>query len=240
LCPLVPQSNCCGHLASGAAESSNTRGQYRPGTIAGVPVPGYLTDLGGGESNTETFAALKVEIDNMRWSAVPFYLLTGKRLPKRCSEIIVRFQPLRHSIFPTATGLPAPNQLVIRLQPDEGISQKTTMKAPGGGRIVLVPANLQLSFRDPARGTTPDAYERLLTDVIRGDATLFMRRDEVEASWRWIEPILHGWDRHAPRPIPYAAGTWGPSAGIALMERDGRSWHEDNTERPDLGSRAGG
>jgi glucose-6-phosphate 1-dehydrogenase len=203
------------------------RGQYRAGAIAGVPVPGYLTDAGLAESNTETFAALRVEIANWRWSGVPFFLRTGKRLPKRCSEIIVSFKPIRHSIFPATAGLPAANRLVIRLQPDEGISQLTTMKAPGSGRITLVPANLQLSFRNPGRGGVPDAYERLLTDVIRGDATLFMRRDEVEASWRWVEPILDGWQNQAVPLLPYAAGTWGPSAAIALMEREGRSWHED-------------
>ena len=212
--------------------NATVRGQYRAGAIAGVPVPGYLADLGASESNTETFAALRVEIDNWRWSGVPFFLRTGKRLPKRCSEIIVSFKPVRHSIFPASAGLPVANQLVMRLQPDEGISQLTTMKAPGSGRIVLLPTSLQLSFRDATNSHVPDAYERLLTDVIRGDATLFMRRDEVEASWRWIEPILDGWENHTPRPLPYAAGTWGPSAAIALIEREGRSWHEDSVPAP--------
>ena len=149
---------------------------------------------------------------------------TGKRLPSRCSEIIVGFKPPRHSIFPAAAGAPAANQLVIRLQPDEGISQLTTMKAPGSGRMVLMPASLRLSFGE-AGGRVPDAYERLLMDVVRGDATLFMRRDEVEAAWRGSSrssmaggpppsaPALRCWDR-------------GPSAAIALIERDGRSWHE--------------
>jgi glucose-6-phosphate 1-dehydrogenase len=210
--------------------SLTVRGQYRAGAIDGVPVPGYAADTAVKQSDAETFVALKLEIANWRWSGVPFYLRTGKRLPRHCSEIIVSFKPIRHSIFPAGAGLPAPNQLVIRLQPDEGISQLTTMKAPGSGRIVLLPANLQLSFRETARGHVPDAYERLLTDVIRGDATLFMRRDEVEASWRWIEPILDGWQTHAAHPLPYAAGTWGPSAAIALLEREGRSWHEDDVE----------
>jgi glucose-6-phosphate 1-dehydrogenase len=169
--------------------------------------------------------ALKAEIANFRWSGVPFYMRTGKRLPSRTSEIIVAFKPPRHSIFPASAGPPAANQLVIRLQPDEGISQLTTMKAPGSGRMVLMPASLRLSFAE-AGDRVPEAYERLLTDVIRGDPTLFMRRDEVEASWRWIEPIIEGWRASAQRPLRYAAGTWGPSAAIALIEREGRSWHE--------------
>ncbi|MBV8576470.1 MAG: glucose-6-phosphate dehydrogenase [Acetobacteraceae bacterium] len=219
------------HLIEGdAVRCATVRGQYRAGAIDGKPVQGYLTDLGANESNTETFAALKVEIANWRWSGVPFFLRTGKRLPKRCSEIIITFKQVRHSIFPDEAGLPVANQLVIRLQPDEGISQLTTMKAPGSGRIVLKPASLQLSFLQDTGGRVPEAYERLLTDVIRGDATLFMRRDEVEASWRWIEPILDGWQTHAAHPLPYAAGTWGPSAAIALLEREGRSWHEDDVE----------
>ena len=189
---------------------------------------GYLADIGASASDTETFVALKAEIANFRWSGVPFYMRTGKRLPSRTSEIIVAFKPPRHSIFPASAGTPAANQLVIRLQPDEGISQLTTMKAPGSGRMLLMPASLRLSFGE-AGDRVPEAYERLLTDVIRGDATLFMRRDEVEASWRWIEPIIEGWRASAQRPLRYAAGTWGPSAAIALIEREGRSWHEVDT-----------
>jgi glucose-6-phosphate 1-dehydrogenase len=215
-------------IEGAGVRTATVRGQYGKGAVAGLPVPDYLNDIGASASTTETFAALRIEIDNWRWSGVPFFLRTGKRLPKRCSEIIVSFKQVRHSIFPAAAGLPVANQLVIRLQPDEGISQLTTMKAPGSGRIVLVPASLQLSFQHVASGRVPEAYERLLTDVIRGDATLFMRRDEVEASWRWIEPILDGWQAHAPRPLQYAAGTWGPSAAIALIEREGRSWYEGN------------
>ena len=212
-----------------AVRTATVRGQYGAGAIAGVAVPGYLADLGADESTTETFAALRVEIANWRWSGVPFYLRTGKRLPERHSEIVVTFKQIRHSIFPDAAGYPIANQLVIRLQPDEGISQLTTMKAPGSGRIMLMPASLQLSFRQNARDRVPEAYERLLTDIIRGDATLFMRRDEVEASWRWVEPILDGWQTYSPRPLRYAAGTWGPSAAIALIEREGRSWFEGGT-----------
>jgi glucose-6-phosphate 1-dehydrogenase len=212
-------------IEGGAVQSATVRGQYGAGAIDGAPVGSYLADIGASASDTETFVALKAEIANFRWSGVPFYMRTGKRVPSRTSEIIVAFKPPRHSIFPASAGTPAANQLVIRLQPDEGISQLTTMKAPGSGRMVLMPASLRLSFGE-AGGRVPEAYERLLTDVIRGDATLFMRRDEVEASWRWIEPIIEGWRASAQRPLRYAAGTWGPSAAIALIERDGRSWHE--------------
>jgi glucose-6-phosphate 1-dehydrogenase len=214
-------------IVDGAVKTCTVRGQYGAGAVEGAAVSGYLRDIGQTTSGTETFVALKVEIANWRWAGVPFYLRTGKRLPKQCSEIVVTFKPLRHSIFPASFGTIAPNRLVIRLQPDDGVTQVTTMKAPGSGQMALVPASLQLNFRDATDWRVHDAYERLITDVIRGDPTLFMRRDEVEASWRWIEPIHAGWQEHLVRPIHYAAGTWGPSAAIALMERDGRSWFED-------------
>ncbi|CAH2599167.1 NADP(+)-dependent glucose-6-phosphate dehydrogenase [Rhodovastum atsumiense] len=206
--------------------TTTVRAQYVAGAIDGAPVPDYLSDIGASTSDTETFVAIKAEIDNWRWSGVPFYLRTGKRLPSQSSEIIITFRQVRHCIFPADAGPIGPNQLVIRLQPDEGISQLTTMKAPGSGRLALIPASLQLSFRDTSGARIPEAYERLITDVIRGDATLFMRRDEVEASWHWIEPILDGWRTHMPRPQRYAAGSWGPVAAIGLIERDGRSWYE--------------
>ena len=148
-------------------------------------------------------------------------------MPERNSEIIITFKQIRHSIFPEDAGPIVSNKLVIRLQPDEGITQVTTMKAPGSGRLMLIPANLQLSFAPEPGSRMAEAYERLITDVIRGDATLFMRRDEVEASWRWIEPILEGWQIHMPKPLGYPAGTWGPAASIALIERDRRSWYEN-------------
>jgi glucose-6-phosphate 1-dehydrogenase len=214
-------------IQEGDVKSHTVRGQYGAGAVNGAAVPGYLKDINQTASNTETFVALKVEIDNWRWAGVPFYMRTGKRLPKQCSEIVVTFKSLRHSIFPPSVGVVAPNRLVIRLQPDDGVTQITTMKAPGSGRMALIPASLQLNFRDASDWRVHDAYERLLTDVIRGDPTLFMRRDEVEASWRWIEPIHAGWLDQSLRPVHYAAGTWGPSAAIALMERDGRSWFED-------------
>ncbi len=214
-------------IADGDVKSCTVRGQYGAGAVNGAAVSGYLRDIGQAMSDTETFVALKVEIANWRWAGVPFYLRTGKRLPKQSSEIVVTFKSLRHSIFPPSVGAIGPNRLVIRLQPDDGITQVTTMKAPGSGRMSLIPASLRLNFKEASDWRVHDAYERLITDVIRGDPTLFMRRDEVEASWSWIEPIHAGWRDHVVRPIHYAAGTWGPSAAIALVERDGRSWFED-------------
>ncbi len=205
---------------------STVRGQYGPGSIGGRPVPGYAQELGRA-SGTETFTALRVELETWRWARVPIYLRTGKRLSHRRTEIVVTFKPVPHSIFTDlgGDGLLAPNRLVIRLQPDDGMELITMSKIPGSGRLRLHERALDLRYGgDGAR--TPDAYERLLTDVIRGQQTLFMRADEVEAAWSWIDPIIAGWADHYPRPQPYPAGTDGPSAAIGLIERDGRSWHE--------------
>jgi glucose-6-phosphate 1-dehydrogenase len=189
-------------------------------------VPGYLEELGEASSATETFVAIKAEIENWRWAGVPFYIRTGKRLPERVSEIVVCFRPIPHSVFEPASGPIEPNRLVIRLQPDEGVKLWLMSKdpGPGGMRLRLVP--LDMSFASAFGGRNPDAYERLVLDVVRGDQTLFMRRDEVEAAWRWIDPILDDWAASAAAPRHYTAGTWGPSAAIALIERDGRTWVE--------------
>jgi glucose-6-phosphate 1-dehydrogenase len=204
------------------------RGQYRAGAINGTIVRGYLEEIdGAGDSNTETFVVLKVEIQSWRWAGVPFYLRTGKRLPARASEIVIHYRAVPHSIFDPAAGTIAPNRLVVRLQPNEGIKLFLTTKDPGPGGMRLREAPLNLSFAEAFKVRYPDAYERLLMDVIRGNPTLFMRRDEVEAAWSWVEPILEDWRQRNEPPKPYAAGSWGPSAAIALIERDGRTWHED-------------
>jgi glucose-6-phosphate 1-dehydrogenase len=161
---------------------------------------------------------------------VPFYLRTGKRLPARVSEIVIVFKGIPHSIFPRNAGAVEANRLVLRLQPDEGVKQWIMIKDPGPGGMRLRHVSLDMSFAEAFQARNPDAYERLLLDVIRGDQTLFMRRDEVEAAWSWIDPIHEAWERIGTPPKPYAAGTWGPSAGIALIERDGRTWHEDHAE----------
>jgi glucose-6-phosphate 1-dehydrogenase len=201
------------------------RGQYAAGSVGGQPVPGYVDELSR-ESGTESFAAIRCELDTWRWGGVPIYLRTGKRMGARFSEIVVTFKSVPHSIFrgndPRAA--PEPNRLVIRVQPNDGVQLQFMMKVPGSGRLKLVPRTLDLRYDSAFGERPPDAYERLLTDVIRGDQTLFMRRDEVEAAWHFVDPIVEGWDEYYPVPHRYAAGTSGPSQAVALIERDGRSW----------------
>jgi glucose-6-phosphate 1-dehydrogenase len=209
------------------APKATVRGQYRAGASSGGPVKGYLEELGANSiSTTETFVAVKAEIANWRWAGVPFYLRTGKRLASRVSEIVIEFKPIPHSIFTESAGPVQANQLVIRLQPDEGVKQFIMIKDPGPGGMRLRQIPLDMSFAQSFDGRAPDAYERLIMDVVRGNQTLFMRRDEVEAAWRWIDPILAAWEENRQEAQGYTAGTWGPSASIALIERDGRTWHE--------------
>ena len=209
------------------APKHTVRGQYRAGASAGGPVKGYVEELGK-DSNTETFVAIKAEIANWRWAGVPFYLRTGKRLATRVSEIVIEFKRIPHSIFEESAGNIIANQLVIRLQPDEGMKQFLMVKDPGPGGMRLRQIPLDMSFAQSFDGRSPDAYERLIMDVIRGNQTLFMRRDEVEAAWTWIDPIQKAWEQNRQEAQGYTAGTWGPSASIALIERDGRTWHESN------------
>ncbi|MDF1610147.1 glucose-6-phosphate dehydrogenase [Hoeflea sp. YIM 152468] len=208
------------------ADTVTVRGQYKAGASSGGPVKGYLEELEGGVSSTETFVALKAEINNWRWAGVPFYLRTGKRMSERISEIVVAFKPIPHSIFDSAAGRITANKLVMRLQPDEGVKQWIMIKDPGPGGMRLKHVSLDMSFADSFAERNPDAYERLLLDVIRCNQTLFMRRDEVEAAWSWVDPILTAWSETGQPVLPYTAGTWGPSQAIALIERDGRTWHE--------------
>jgi glucose-6-phosphate 1-dehydrogenase len=203
-------------------------GQYSGGAVKGEIVRGYAEELER-ESTTETFVALKAHVDNWRWQGVPFYLRTGKRLPARQSEIVVQFKPVPHSIFAARGGQLQPNTLIIRLQPEEYVRLLVMAKEPGldrdGLRLREVP--LDLSLDTEFAGTRRRiAYERLLLDLIEGDPTLFVRRDEVEAQWEWIDAIRAGWAANGMKPRPYAAGSWGPSAAIALTERDGVTWHE--------------
>jgi glucose-6-phosphate 1-dehydrogenase len=210
------------------AAQLTVRGQYRAGSADGQAVPGYLDELKDHKSNTETFVAVKAEIANWRWAGVPFYLRTGKRLPERVSEITVVFKAVPHSIFDPSAGALQQNRLVLRLQPDEDIKLWLTIKHPGPGGLRLRHVPLDMSFAEAFGAAQPDAYERLLLDVVRGNPTLFMRRDEVEAAWRWADPILAAWADSGEAPRPYTSGTWGPSAAVALIERDGRTWNEDS------------
>ena len=209
------------------ATKLTVRGQYGPGASDGGAVKGYLDELEA-ESDTETFVAIKAEISNWRWAGVPFYLRTGKRLPHRVSEIVIAFKEVPHSIFGSEVGGLQANNLVIRLQPDEGVKQWIMIKDPGPGGMRFRHVPLDMSFAESFDVRNPDAYERLIMDVIRGNQTLFMRRDEVEAAWHWIDPILTSWAENQQSVQKYTAGTWGPSASIALIERDGRTWHESD------------
>jgi glucose-6-phosphate 1-dehydrogenase len=204
------------------------RGQYAHGAVDGKTVPGYLADLGPGRtSRTETFVALKAEVQNWRWAGVPFYLRSGKRLPQKVSEIVVQFRRVPFSIFGRDAGELTSNKLIIRLQPEEGMRLEMMTKSPGPGGMRLFPTELDISFEKAFATRYPDAYERLLMDCVRGNPTLFMRRDEVEAAWAWVEPIIDAWEEAREAPRLYPAGSWGPTAAIALIERDGRTWHED-------------
>ena len=213
------------------ASSLTVRGQYRAGFADdGGPVSSYLHDVGKQESDTETFVALKLAVANWRWSGVPFYLRTGKRLPQRFSEIVVALRRVPHVIFDMPSDAIPANRLVIRVQPDEGIKLWMMVKEPGAGGMRLQHLPLDMSFAKAFGMASADAYERLLMDAIRGNAALFMRRDEVEAAWRFIDPIREAWAQSHEPPRPYAAGTWGPNASVALIERDGRTWNEEYQE----------
>ena len=204
---------------------NTVRAQYQSGAGPEGKVDGYLSELGT-DSETATFVALKAEVENWRWSGVPFYLRTGKRMAMRMSEIVIQFKPVPYSIFGEGAGKPISNRLVLRLQPDESVKQWIMIKDPGPGGMRLKHVPLDMSFAENFEHRSPDAYERLLLDVIRGNQTLFMRRDEVEAAWKWIDPIFEGWEE-ASHPVGnYTAGTWGPSQSIALIERDGRTWND--------------
>mgnify|MGYP001811947453 CR=1 FL=1 len=207
--------------------TNTVRAQYKAGAIDGETVPGYLNELEGGKSDTETFVALKLEIDNWRWSNVPFYIRTGKRLPAKHSEIVIEFQDVPHSIFPAQSYGVQPNRLTIRLQPDEGVELSVMAKEPGPGSFELRPVSLDLSFEETFGLCYPDAYERLLMEVLRGNPALFMRRDEVEAAWHWIDAIVAGWEEQKHKVESYVAGSWGPSGASSLLDRDGRSWQPE-------------
>jgi glucose-6-phosphate 1-dehydrogenase len=196
--------------------------------VRGASVPGYVDELGA-PSGTESFVALKAHVDNWRWRGVPFYMRTGKRLPNRQSEIFIQLKQVPHSIFEGRGALAQPNKLIIRLQPEENVRLLVMVKEPGldreGIRLREVPLDLSLTsaFSGVRRRI---AYERLLLDFMEGDPTLFVRRDEVEAQWEWIDAIRDGWEADQMRAQPYAAGTWGPVDTIALAKRGGVSWHD--------------
>lgn len=220
---------CLKPLGKHDVRENTVRGQYAAGAVDGKPVPGYGEEEGARPgSTTETFVAVKAEINNWRWASVPFYLRTGKRMVKRFSEIIIQFNEVPHSIFGEQMTGGAANRLSIRLQPDEGIRLYLLNKVPGlddSTPLEAVALNLSLSDVFTNR-RVPDAYERLFYDVMRGNSTLFMRADQVEAAWEWVDRIIAGWKATNKKVLSYTAGSWGPAESIALIARDGRQWHE--------------
>jgi glucose-6-phosphate 1-dehydrogenase len=213
------------------AQAASIRGQYTPGVVGGKQVGGYEQERGE-PSDTETFVALRADIDNWRWAGVPFFLRTGKRLPERRTQIAIQFKGVPHSIFGGAArdDLTA-NRLIIDLQPDEDIELLLMNKAPGidqgGIRLQSLPLSLSLmrAYQGPG-ARRRIAYERLLLDVIGGNSTLFVRRDEVEEAWRWVDGVADAWKEAGLTPKPYAAGSWGPAGAFALIERAGRAWYD--------------
>ena len=200
------------------------RGHYTSGFINGRPVPGYREEKGvSPTSRTETSVALKLYVDNWRWAGVPFFIRTGKRLPKRASEIVIRFHRTPHMIFRRSPAGVEPNTLVIRIQPDEGISLTLTAKSPGPD-LKLSPVTMDFRYGEVFGGQTPEAYERLILDAIHGDATLYARADWVEQAWSILQPILDAWAAGGD-PASYEAGSWGPPEADAFIKRDGASWH---------------
>jgi glucose-6-phosphate 1-dehydrogenase len=203
------------------------RGQYHAGAINGTSVPGYLSEPGvRANSTTETFVALKAEVENWRWAGVPFFLRTGKRLAGRVAEIVVNFRPVPHSALGAQPLRPGANRLTIRLQPNESIRLNALAKQPGMG-MNLRGVFLDLAFDQFFQQDRMEAYQRLLLDVIAGRLALFVRRDEQEAAWRWVAPILDAWQAPDAVPKPYAAGTWGPAAASALLARHDTCWIEE-------------
>ncbi len=203
------------------------RGQYSAGASGGEAALGYLQEENIPEdSGTETFVALKAHINNWRWANVPIFLRTGKRMAARQSEIVIEFADLPFTVF-NDSAHKSVNRLLIRLQPEEHIQLQMMAKEPGSG-MKLRPVSLNLDLESAFTGRRAEAYERLLIDVIKGRLTHFMRRDELEAAWAWVEPIIDGWQQLGEKPKPYTAGSWGPAASSALMAREGSSWVEES------------
>jgi len=210
----IPQNDVKNHAV---------RAQYTAGTSGGQTVPGYLEELGK-PSHTDTYAAVRAEIDTPRWKGVPFYIRSGKRMTKKTSEVVIAFKPAANGLFP---GANKPGKLVIRIQPDEGVSLSIEAKNPTRDDMSLLDATLNADFLSTFNVRFPDSYERLLLDAVRGYPVLFIRRDEVEAAWSWVEPVLNAWAADQAPTETYAAGSWGPEAAKVLLAKSGHLWHED-------------
>jgi glucose-6-phosphate 1-dehydrogenase len=213
-------------MSAADVRRDTVRGQYDQGLADGQAAQGYLQEPGvAADSRTETFVALRAHIDNARWANVPFFLRTGKRMARRHSQIIIEWAEPPFSIF-GASARQQPNRLIITLQPEESIHLGLMAKEPGSG-MTLQPVRLELDLQSSSDKRRAEAYERLLIDVMKGRLTHFMRRDELEAAWRWVEPILQGWQATDDKPRPYPAGSWGPAASSALMARENLTWFEE-------------
>jgi glucose-6-phosphate 1-dehydrogenase len=203
-----------------------TRGQYGSGWIRGDQVAGYRSEENvASDSGTETFAALKLYVDNWRWQNVPFYLRTGKRLPMKTSEVFVQFKPVPHHSFPETTVVDwKPNRLAFQIQPNEGILFHIQVKQPGP-RVQLSQVDMRMCYDEAFKSESPEPYDTLLIDIMKGDATLFMREDQIEAAWSVVMPILEVWGEVKAADFPnYEAGSWGPESAEMLISRDGRIW----------------
>lgn len=212
--------NCLRMFDEDSVLNGTVRGQYSRGLVQEKEVSSYLEDIKKYESNTETFVAIKAHVDNWRWKNTPFFLRTGKRMTKRYSEIVINFKSVRHNVFPLQGDIPG-NKLIIRLQPEERIALVQMTKIPGPGGYRYKPISLKLDYLDSFNERLPDAYERLMIDILRGEQTLFMRHDELEAAWIWIESIKDAWKKVNQKNELYEAGTWGP--GDKILE-PGQTW----------------
>jgi glucose-6-phosphate 1-dehydrogenase len=201
------------------------RGQYVESTVKGEVLPGYRQEEGVDKrSRTETYVAMKFHIDNWRWGGVPFYIRTGKRLPTRVTEVVIHFKPTPHSLFQNEESVQYCNELIIRIQPDEGILLKFGMKQPGSGFHVK-PVNMDFHYTELSNQHLPTAYERLLLDAMNGDSTLFARADAVEAAWKFVKPIQESWNQDKCTPIHgYPCGTWGPIQASEMISEYGQGW----------------
>jgi glucose-6-phosphate 1-dehydrogenase len=210
---------------TGRESTLSVRGQYTTGSVLGDAVLGYRQEANvKPDSRVETYAAMKVFVDNWRWADVPFYLRAGKRLPKRVTDISIHFRPAPYPLFKKIPGARTqPNVLAIRIQPDEGISLKFDSKVPGP-TVRTAPVMMEFRYATSFGAEPPEAYERLLLETMLGDSTLFARRDEVETAWAWLDPLLRAWEQNPEPPDPYPSGTWGPPSADAMIERDGRRW----------------
>jgi glucose-6-phosphate 1-dehydrogenase len=214
-------------LSDADLPSHAVRGQYGPGLVKREQVAGYREEEGvEPQSSTETYAALRLHIDNWRWHGVPFYLRTGKRMPKKLSEIVIQFRPVPHLAFPpTSADSFEPNRLMINIQPDEGISLCFQAKEPGAGMRLRTVA-MDFNYCEAFHMTSREAYETLLQEVLHGDTSLFMRADQEHEAWRIVMPVIEAWEKTRASSFPnYPAGTWGPATADQLLARDGRAWH---------------